>query len=76
MKHFFEAAEKAGVKKDEKGYAVAETLIKNQLKALIAQKLWDLNAFYEVINQYDNEVLKAVKIIRDDVLFKKLKIQE
>jgi len=76
MKNFFEAAEKAGVKKDEKGYAAAEMLIKNQLKALIAQKLWDLNAFYEVINQYDNEVLKAVHIIRDDALFKKLNIQE
>jgi carboxyl-terminal processing protease len=76
MKGFFEAAEKAGVKKDEKGYETAEKLIKNQLKALIAQKLWDINAFYEVINQYDNEVQKAVNVIRDDALFSKLKVQE
>jgi carboxyl-terminal processing protease len=76
MKDFFEAAEKAGVKKDEKGYLAAERLIKNQLKALIAQKLWDLNTFYEVINQYDVEVLKAVNVIKDDALYKKLKIQE
>jgi carboxyl-terminal processing protease len=76
MKDFFEAADKAGVKKDEKGYAAAEKLIKNQLKAQVAQKLWDLNAFYEVINQYDDEVLKAVNVINDDALFKNLKIQE
>jgi carboxyl-terminal processing protease len=76
MKDFFVSAEKAEVKKDEKGYAVAEKLIKNQLKALIAQKLWDINAFYEVINQYDNEVQKAVKVIQDDALYKKQQIQE
>jgi carboxyl-terminal processing protease len=75
MKDFFAAADKAGVKKDDKGYAAAEKLIKNQLKALIAQKLWDLNAFYEIINQNDDEVLKAVSVIKDGALYKKLKIQ-
>jgi len=76
MVGFFESAEKNGVKKDEKGYTTAEKLIKNQLKALIAQKLWDLNAFYEVINQYDTEVLKAVNVIKDNALFRKLQIQQ
>lgn len=76
MKDFLDAADKAGVKKDEKGYTAAEKLIKNQLKAVIAQKLWDLNAFYGVINQFDDEALKAVSVIKDGALFKKLKIQE
>jgi carboxyl-terminal processing protease len=76
MKDFFVAAEKAGVKKDDKGYTESEKLIKNQLKALIAQKLWDINAFYEVINQNDDEVQKAISVIKDDALYKKLKIQQ
>ncbi len=75
MKSFLESAEKTGVKKDEKGYAACEKLLKNQLKALIAQKLWDINAFYEVINQHDDEVLKALDVMKDDALFRKLKIQ-
>ena len=59
----------------KKGYAACEKLLKNQLKALIAQKLWDINAFYEVINQHDDEVLKALDVMKDDALFRKLKIQ-
>jgi carboxyl-terminal processing protease len=74
MNTFFEAADKEGVKKDEKGYATSEKLIRNQLKALIAQKLWDTVAFYEVINQWDDEVLKALNVIQDNALFKRLKI--
>jgi carboxyl-terminal processing protease len=76
MKEFFEYAEKEGVKKDEKGYTASEGLITSQLKGLIAQKLWDLNELYAVINQYDEEVLKALEVIQDDATFEKLKIDK
>lgn len=71
---FFAYAEKEGVKKDEKGYVASEGLITSQLKGLIAQKLWDLNELYAVINQYDEEVLKALEVVQDDATFEKLKI--
>lgn len=74
MTDFFAYAEKEGVKKDEKGYAASEGLITSQLKGLIAQKLWDLNELYAVINQYDEEVLKALEVVQDDATFEKLKI--
>ncbi|MEI7501158.1 MAG: S41 family peptidase [Bacteroidota bacterium] len=74
MADFFIYAEKEGVKKDEKGYAASEKLIKSQIKGLIAQKLWDMNELYAIVNQYDEEVLKAVEVIQDDRLFEKLKI--
>ena len=74
MSDFFTYAEKEGVKKDEKGYAVSEKLIKSQLKGMIAQKLWDMTELYTIINEYDEEVLKAIEVIEDDGLYRKLQI--
>jgi carboxyl-terminal processing protease len=74
MTDFFTYAEKEGVKKDDKGYAASEKLIKSQLKGLIAQKLWDMTELYAIINQYDEEVLKAIEVAEDDALFQKLQI--
>ena len=74
MDKFFAYAEKEGVKKVDKGYAASEKLIKSQLKGIIAEKLWGFNELYSVINQYDEEVLKAVEVIQDESLFEKLKI--
>ncbi|MCX6305609.1 MAG: S41 family peptidase [Bacteroidetes bacterium] len=74
MADFIAYAEKEGVKKDEKGYALSEKLIKSQLKGVIAQKLWDMTELYTIVNQYDEEVLKAIEVVEDDALYKKLKI--
>jgi len=74
MKDFTALAEKQGVKMDEKQFAISETLIKSQLKSLIAQKLWDVNVSFQVINKYDNEVQKAISVIKDDATFDKLGI--
>lgn len=72
MKVFFDAADSAKVKFDEKGYADAEKLIKTQVKGLIAQKLWDMVAYYAIFNTYDPEVQKAVAVMKDDNIFKSL----
>ncbi len=74
MKPFFELAEKQGIKLDEKGYGTSAKLIKSQIKGLIAEKLWTLSTFYEVANQVDDEVIKAVEVVEDNALFDKLKI--
>ena len=75
MNDFFALAEKDSVKKDEKQYLLSERLIKSQLKALIAQKLWDVTAFFNVVNQNDDEVIKAVEVIGNDGMFRKYQIQ-
>ena len=62
-------------KKDEKGYPLSEKLIKSQIKGLIAEKLWNLSSYYEIANQSDDEVIKAVEVIEDNALFDKLKIE-
>lgn len=74
MKPFFDFAEKEGVKKDDKGYSDSELLIKSQIKGLIAQKLWDMKELYTIVNQSDEEVQKAIEVIRDNALFDKLNI--
>jgi carboxyl-terminal processing protease len=71
MMNFLKVAEKEGVKFNEKEYTLSEELIKSQIKSLIAQKLWDINASYRIINEYDKEVLRALEVIKDDALFDK-----
>ena len=75
IKGFLDLAEKQGVKMNEKQYGLSESLIKSQVKAAIAEKLWDVDAYFKVMNQEDNEVQKAIKVIKDDALFDKLGIQ-
>lgn len=57
-------AEKAGVKYDEELYQASLPLIRTQLKSLIARDLWGMSEFYEVYNQTDEMVIKALEIIR------------
>jgi len=75
MKDFLSLAEKQGVKMIEKEYGLSETLIRSQIKSLIAQKLWDVNASFMIINREDHEVQKAIGVIKDDVVFDKLGLQ-
>jgi carboxyl-terminal processing protease len=72
MQEVIGSAEKLGVKYDEKGYRLSEKLLKTQLKGLIAQKLWDLQSFYMVINQDDPEVQKAIEVIGNDTMYNNL----
>jgi carboxyl-terminal processing protease len=75
MKDFLALADKQGVKMNEKQYGLSESLIKAQIKAAIAEKLWDVNDYFKVINNEDNEVQKAIGVIKDNALFDKLGIQ-
>jgi len=75
MNDFLSMAEKQGVKMNEKEYGLSEMLIKSQIKSLIAGKLWDVNASFKIINQFDNEVQKAIGVIKDDAAFDKLGLQ-
>lgn len=67
-------AEKDSVKFDEKGWKASELLINTQIKALIARNLWDVSAFYEVMSPIDKEFLKAVNILEDKDIFRKMNI--
>jgi carboxyl-terminal processing protease len=71
---FKNLAEKDSIKFDEKGWESSKILINTQIKALIARNLWDISAFYEVMSPIDEEFLKAVSLLEDKDIFRKLNI--
>lgn len=55
-----------GVEFDEGGFAASAPLMRIQLKALVAQRLFDTAAFYRVMNPAQNEAYRrAVEILAD-----------
>ena len=38
--------------------------LKPQLKALIARDLWDMSEYYQIMNEYNDIVIKAVEMIK------------
>ena len=66
-------AEKQGVKKDSAGFSTSEALIRLQLKALIARNLWDTDAYFEVINELNGAMNKAIEAVQNKT-FERMKL--
>ena len=67
MQQLIDEGTKAGVEYNEEQYHKSESLMKLQLKALIARDLWDMNEYYQTINAVNESVNKAVELIeRED----------
>jgi carboxyl-terminal processing protease len=66
-------AEKEGVEKNEADLKTSDKLLRIQIKALLARNLWDLEAFYLVINDINDGYQKALEVIKDNT-FDKMKI--
>lgn len=67
MQQLIDEGTKAGVEYNEEQYHKSESLMKLQLKALIARDLWDMNEYYQTINAVNESVKKAVELLeRDD----------
>jgi carboxyl-terminal processing protease len=59
------AAEKEGIKpKNDAERDKTITQVKLLLKALVARDLWDQSEYFEIINQRDPIIQKAVELIR------------
>lgn len=74
IKEFKDLAEKEGVKFDETGWKSSELLINTQIKAMIAMNLWNIGSFYEIMSPIDEEFRKAVDLLEDNDIFRKLNI--
>jgi len=68
-----EYAKKEEVEFDSAGFNTSETMIRTQLKALVARDLWDLSAFYMIYNDVNPFFIKAMESLKDDT-FSKMKI--
>lgn len=61
---FVAYAQKNGVKPNEKQIKISESIIKLQLKALIARNIWNNSGFYPVLQQDDNVLKKALELLK------------
>ncbi|GHT72381.1 peptidase S41 [Bacteroidia bacterium] len=57
---------------DRKQFEQSESLIKLQIKALIARDVWNMNEYYQIINEDNEPLTKAVSIIENTALYNKL----
>jgi carboxyl-terminal processing protease len=73
FEEFLANAEKAGVKRDTAGLATSSDLIKLNIKALIAREIWGVEGLWEVLNEQNRPLRKAVEAIQDNT-FEKMKI--
>lgn len=65
------------IKPNPKEFEISKEDIKINLKAIIANNIWDRNEFYEIINPLDPIFRKAVEVIENEQLFEsKLKIDK
>jgi len=64
---------KKEVPKDSAGYETSKELLRHQLKALIARDLWNIDAYWQVINEINPFFLKALESLRNDT-FERMKI--
>lgn len=51
---------------NEEQYQRSLVLIKPQLKALIARDIWDMNEYFQVINQTNESVVRALEILNSN----------
>lgn len=57
------AGEKEGVKRDEKSIEFARPLMKKQMKALIARDLFSMSHYFQIMNDDDEAIKKAIETL-------------
>lgn len=57
--------EKKDIKKDESSLEFTKTLMKKEIKALIARNLFSRHEYYKIMNIDDNAIIKALEIIKN-----------
>ncbi len=55
--------EKEGVKREEKSVEFARPLLKKQMKALIARDLFSISNYFQIMNQDDEAIKKAMEVL-------------
>jgi carboxyl-terminal processing protease len=65
IKSFIAKGEKEGVKYNDEQYNKSKDEILLVLKGLVATNIWKTNEYFEIINQNDKVIDKALKVISD-----------
>jgi len=62
------------VPRNDKDLDVSGLQIKTVLKALIARNLFNMNAYFQMVSVTDDDLIKAIEVIKDDSMFRKLSL--
>ena len=73
MNELIGAGEKENVKKDEKALTVSGSIIRLQMKALLARDLWKNDSYYEIMNDVNDAYTKTLQVLKNNS-FSKYKI--
>ncbi len=65
MDDLLEMASEKGIKPNEADLKHSSNEIKLQLKALIARDMWDMNEYYQIVNERDDGYLKAKEVLNN-----------
>ena len=63
LKLFLDKAKDANVEYDDEQYQESLPIFKTQLKAMIARLLWGMDSYYQVIQELDETIQRAVKFM-------------
>ena len=69
MEDFKKVAEQKDVKWDDEQFERSEEWIKLRIKAMIAQNVWDIDKFYQVVMKDDKMILKAIEILNSKKIY-------
>ena len=69
MEDFKKVAEQKEVKWDEEQFERSKEWIKLRIKAMIAQNVWDIDKFYQVVMKDDKMILKAIEILNSKKIY-------
>jgi carboxyl-terminal processing protease len=72
LKELRDLAAKEEIEFDEEQYAKSKSLISLQIKALIARDLFEMNEYYQIINEDNASLQEAIRIINDPEVYEKI----
>jgi len=71
MQQLISEAKENQIKFVAEQYNISKSIIKIQMKALIARDLYSVNEYFQIINEENQSLQKALEIITDDDLYTK-----
>lgn len=67
--------EKDGIERDQESINFTSGLIKKEIKAVIARDIYARDQFYQILNQDDKTILKALEILKNQNQFRSLLVK-
>jgi carboxyl-terminal processing protease len=72
LKEMIAVGEKEKIPFNQEEYNRSKRLIKLQMKAIIANNLWEVNEFYRVIGIENNSLKKAIEVLNTKGAYEKI----